>query len=200
MNTNKLLAVLFFTLSIFISCSHKDKKGFSKEKDSNNKYTSQIMKQTLIALLMLLLLWPTYGQRIELLKEENGFREFTFDTKKTDYDNIYARTDAESKQVYYVVSDDLYLFNLNVYEVRIYFSEEKLSSINLYFVDHPERAYEYIKEELEKKYGPSREMSPKLGFTELDWWEYEYSLLHLYYMKDSYVNIRYSVSFMREDN
>ena len=153
------------------------------------------MNKTLVTLLILFNFCLSYSQRIELLKEENGFREFKLDTKITDYDNIVQTYDEDLELTYYVVADKVFVFKQQAYDIRLFVNKNDcLRSIEIILIDQPNQMYPFIKEELERKYGYSEKLLITLGNTETRYWEYEYFRLHLYYQKDEYVIIRYSKS------
>lgn len=152
------------------------------------------MKKTILMLIVVFLTLSVFAQSVERLKKENGFQEFKFNSKPTDYKNIYYKKSVGSDKIYYLTEYQKKPFGLACTQIDLVFYKEKLYEIGIYYKDGGESYYNMLKAELEKMYGPSKEMIVKLGREiGFDYWEYEDFRLYIQYYKNGIVSVRYKI-------
>lgn len=152
------------------------------------------MNKNTLTIALVFLTLAIHAQNVELLKEDNGYQEFTFGSPPGNYENIAFGKTIEDFVVYSVIGPRT-AFGLMETWIELTFMHDSLYDITLYNTECEESDFYMFKTALEELYGPSKEILIKVSGAKLgEYWQCENLYIFLEYFTKGLVKIRYHMS------
>ena len=134
---------------------------------------TQTMKSITFILLVLTFNQPTKAQSLKKLITNNGFQEFKFDSSPSSHKKIsYIKTVNGSEKIYNYTGAPRRPYHNMQCAIELIFKSNRLREIQIKYKYETKMAYDQIRSELEKTYGPSKQgLELKTGEERTSFWK-----------------------------